>query len=251
MELGGDFGGGAAFAGVLKDLALAVGERIFVGAPGFRGEGGIDGAETGVDAANGFGKLGGGAVFEQVAACAGIQCAAQVAWAREGGEDDDAGLRLCKLEVGGHFKAGALGHFDIGNENVGHALLGELESFASVGGLGDYGDVGFEIEEGGECSAEHGLVFGEENTNGCGRLGRGAHETAASWKGRSMTRRVPLSGPVPRSSEKWPPRDSTRSRMPRRPLPSRAMACWPSSSTTRRRWPASVTKRRRQVVARA
>jgi hypothetical protein len=63
--------GGATVAGALKDLAFAIGERVFVCAPGFGGESGIDGAKTGVDAADGFSNLGGGALFEEVAAGSG------------------------------------------------------------------------------------------------------------------------------------------------------------------------------------
>jgi hypothetical protein len=38
--------------------------------------------------------------------------------------------------------------------------------FASVGGLGDYGDVRFKVEQRGERAAQHGLVFGEKNADG-------------------------------------------------------------------------------------
>ena len=44
-----------------------------------------------MDAADGFGELGGGALFEEVAAGAGVEGAAEIAGAGEGGEDDDAG----------------------------------------------------------------------------------------------------------------------------------------------------------------
>ena len=70
-EFGGDLCGGATVAGALKDLAFAIGEKVFVCAPGFGGKSGIDGAKTGVDAADGFSNLGGGALFEQVAAGSG------------------------------------------------------------------------------------------------------------------------------------------------------------------------------------
>ena len=186
-KLGGDFRGGAAVAGALQDLAFAIGERIVVGGPGFGGERGIDGAKAGVDAANGFGEFGGGALFEQVAAGAGVECAAQIAGAGEGGEDDDAGAGLGELEVGGEFEAGLLGHFDVGDDDVGREIAGELEGLAAVGGLGDDGDVGLEIEEGGERSAEHGLIFGEEDADRRG----GGHEAAGSRSGSSMRRRVP------------------------------------------------------------
>ena len=93
MEFGGDFGAAAAVAGALQDLAFAFGERVELGVPGFGGEGGVDDAETAVDAADGVGEFGGGAVFEEIAACAGVECAAEIAGAGEGGEDDGAGCR--------------------------------------------------------------------------------------------------------------------------------------------------------------
>jgi hypothetical protein len=54
-EFGGDLGGAATIASELEDSAFAVGEWIGIGSPGFGGKCGIHGAETGVDAANGFG----------------------------------------------------------------------------------------------------------------------------------------------------------------------------------------------------
>ncbi len=72
----GDFGGAAAVAGALQNLALAVGERVFVGAPGFGGEGGVDDAEAAVDAADRFGEFRCRTVFEEVAAGTGVEGAA-------------------------------------------------------------------------------------------------------------------------------------------------------------------------------
>ena len=43
-----------------------------------------------MDAADGVGELRGGAVFEEIAAGAGVECAAEIAGAGEGGEDDGA-----------------------------------------------------------------------------------------------------------------------------------------------------------------
>jgi hypothetical protein len=119
-----------------------------------------------------------------------------------------------------------------------------LRASRPLAGLGDDGDVGLEVEERGEGSSEHGLVFGEEDADRRrGLLAAGRHEGG----GRS----VPANGVAERQlddqlgsrdrrlarvrARDWPPSDSMRSRMPRRPLPSRAMACSPLSSTTRRR----------------
>ena len=118
-----------------------------------------------MDAADGFGEFAGGALFEEVAACAGVECAAEVAGASEGGEDDDAGFAGGVFERGGELEAGHFGHLDIGDDNVGLELAGEAVGFASVGGLGDDGDVGFELEKRGERAAEHGLVFGDDDAD--------------------------------------------------------------------------------------
>jgi hypothetical protein len=110
--------------GALKDLAFAIGERVFVCAPGFGGESVINGAKTRVDAADGFSNLGGGRLFEEVAAGSGVKCAAKVAGTREGGDDDDAGIRVGEFQVGGKFKASLLGHLDIGDEDIGGVKAG-------------------------------------------------------------------------------------------------------------------------------
>ncbi len=94
MEFGGDFGAATAVAGALQDLALAVGEGVEFGVPGFGGEGGVDDAQAAVDAADGFGEFCGGAVFEEIAAGAGVEGAAKVAGAGEGGEDDGADVGM-------------------------------------------------------------------------------------------------------------------------------------------------------------
>jgi hypothetical protein len=71
-EFGGDLCGGAAVASALEDTALAVGEGVRVGGPGFGGERGVDGAEAGVDAADGVGELAGGSLLEEIAAGASV-----------------------------------------------------------------------------------------------------------------------------------------------------------------------------------
>ena len=109
MEFGGDLGAAAAVAGALQDLALAVGEGVELGVPGFGGEGGVDDAQAAVDAANGVGELCCRAVFEEIAAGACVECAAEIAGAREGGEDDGADGGVAGAEAGGEFEAGHAG----------------------------------------------------------------------------------------------------------------------------------------------
>jgi hypothetical protein len=166
VEFGGDFGAAAAVTSALQDLALAVGEGVEFGVPGFGGEGGIDDTHAAVDAADCVGEFFCGAVFEEIAACACVECAAKIARASEGGEDDGAGGWVVGEEVCGEFEAGHVGHLDVGDEDVGFEAADGLAGLAAVGGGGDDGDVGLEFEEGGECAEDHGLVFSEDDADG-------------------------------------------------------------------------------------
>jgi len=160
VEFGGDFGAAAAVSGALKDLAFAIGEGVELGVPGFGCEGGIDDAHAAVNATDGVGELFGGAVFEEVAACAGVEGAAEVAGTGEGGKDDGADVGVVSAEVCGELEAGHLGHFDVGDEDIWFEAGYSFDGVAAVGGGGDNGDVGFELEEGGEGAEDHGLIFG-------------------------------------------------------------------------------------------
>jgi hypothetical protein len=159
----GDFLRGFAFAGFAEDLALAVSEGVGTAVPGFSGEVGIDDAESTMDAADGVGKLGGGTVFEEIAFGSGVECAAQIAGAREGGEDDDPGVWVAVADFGGEGEAGHSGHFDIGNEDVGPELRDGVEGLVSVGGAGADGDVGLGFKQSGERSKNHGLIFCDDD----------------------------------------------------------------------------------------
>lgn len=121
-----------------------------------------------MDASDGVGQLGGGTVFEEITLGSGVEGAAQIARAREGGEDDDAGLRIAVADFGGESEAGHLGHLDVGNENVGFVLLDGGESLVAVGGAGADGDVGLGFKQRGERSQDHGLIFGYDYLDFCG-----------------------------------------------------------------------------------
>src|SRR5581483_8045890 len=83
--------------------------------------------------------------------------------------------------------------------------------------LGDDLEVGFETEQGGQRTADHGLVLGQQDAD---------HATGTATRSRN-----PPSGRGPASTE--PPNRSTRSRRPRRPLPSSEWAVEPSPSPSR------------------
>ena len=67
---------------------------------------------------------------------------------------------------GGEFEAGHVGHLYVGDEDVGREVVDGVERVASVGGAGDDGDVGLDVEESGEGAEDHGLVFGEHYADG-------------------------------------------------------------------------------------
>jgi len=79
VEFGGYVSAAAAFACALKDLALAVGEWVGFGVPGFGGEGGVDYAKAAMDTADGFGEFFRGTVFEEVASGACVHGPAEIA----------------------------------------------------------------------------------------------------------------------------------------------------------------------------
>lgn len=162
MEFLGDVLAGFAFAGVLKDLAFAIGERIGAAVPGLGGEVWVDDPHAAMNAAHGVGKFGGGAVLEEVAFCSGVQRSAEVTGAGEGGEDDDSGVGEAVADFGGEGEAGHSGHFDVGDEDVGLLLRDGLERLVAVGGASADGDVGFGFKEGGERAQHHSLIFGDD-----------------------------------------------------------------------------------------
>jgi len=232
VKFGGYVGSGAAIAGALEDLAFAVGERIRLGVPGLGCESGIDNTKTAMDTAHGFGELFCGTVFEEIAASASVHGSAEIAGAGEGGKNDGADVGVVGVEDGGEFEAGHLGHLDVGHEDVGGEAADGVECFAAVGAGGDDDDVGFEVEESGESAEDHGLVFGEGDADGgawAHWATQGAFSCAVAGCGSSMSKVTPGSVVM----ESRPPRDWTRSRMPRRPLPSWSFGGAPSSAMRR------------------
>jgi hypothetical protein len=166
VQLGGNLGAASAIASALQDLPLAFGERIKVGVPCFGGESGINHSQTAVDAADSVGQLRCGAVFQEIPACACVERAAQVAGARESGKDDCSYCGMIGSEVRRQLEPGHEGHFDVRNENVGGETNYCVEGIATVGSAGHDGDVGFEFKQCGKRAEDHGLVFGEDDTNG-------------------------------------------------------------------------------------
>src|SRR6266576_3904183 len=217
VKLGGDLGAAAAVAGTLQNLTFAFRERIEFGVPGFGRERGIDHTKTAMNPAYGVGQLGCGTILQEIAACACIECAAKIAGSSESRENDRAHGGMAGAQVRCQLESSHHGHLDIGDENVRRQAGNGVERIATVGGAGHDGDVWLEFEQRGEGAQHHGLVLGQDDANGC------AHTTtqcAFNWRdavcGSSMRRVTPGSVVI----ERRPPSDCTRSRMPRRPLPS-------------------------------
>jgi len=112
-----------------------------------------------MDAADGFGQLGGGAVLEEIAFGSGVESAAEITGAREGGEDDDAGLRVAVADFGCEGEPGHAGHFNVGDEDVGVEFRDGVEGLVPVSGAGADGDIWLSLKQCGERTEHHGLIF--------------------------------------------------------------------------------------------
>ena len=144
-----------------------------------------------MDAAHGFSEFTGRAVLEEIPACAGIESSPQVAGTGKCSQDDDMTAGAAVLQVVSEFKTGAIGHLDVGDDDVRFVQASELERLAAIGGLGDDRNVGLEIEECSERASEHSLIFREEHADGRSGTLSGSHEAEVSRCGSSMVRRVP------------------------------------------------------------
>jgi hypothetical protein len=104
-------------------------------------------------------------VLEHVAGHAGVECAAQVAAAREGRDDDDAGRRAAPCQLGGHVEPAAARHLDVGQQHVRLRVHHGRERLVTIGrGRHDL-DVRFEGEQGRERPEHHPLILRQHRAN--------------------------------------------------------------------------------------
>ncbi len=106
-----------AVRGEPQHLPLAIGERIRF-RPRLRRELGVDSTTAGVHAADRVGQPVRRCVLQQVSAGPRLERASQVAGAREGRQDDDAGSAAAMAQLRGQFQAGDARHLDVGHDNV-------------------------------------------------------------------------------------------------------------------------------------
>jgi hypothetical protein len=78
----------------------------------------IDRAAAAMHGAQGFGKILGRRIFEQITGDAGIQCATQKTGARKRGDDDRLDRQFVALDALNQFKPGDAGHFDVGHQHI-------------------------------------------------------------------------------------------------------------------------------------
>lgn len=116
-----------------------------------------------MDPADGFGQLGGGAILEEIAFGSGVEGAAEIAWARECGKDDYAGLGVAVTNLSGQGKPSHTGHFNVSDENVGVEFRDGIEGLVSVGGAGADSDVGLGLKQRSERPEHHGLIFRDDD----------------------------------------------------------------------------------------
>ena len=136
-----------------------------------------------------------------------------------------------------------MGHFNVGDEYVGLVCEHGFQRFFAVARLRDHRDVAFNVEQRGQRAQHHSLIFGENHADGlagffCAVSGavldvfsewtqfwQPSSLDATCFRGNVIVSVVPAS--VLRCSV--PPSISTRSRMPRKPLPSPFEEPQPSS----------------------
>lgn len=123
--------------------------------------------------AQGFGQLLGRRVLEQVAQHTGVQGATQEARPGESGDDDHLARQRVLTDALRQLQSGQARHLDVGDHNIGPLALHALPGLLAVGRGADHVDVRLELEQGRQCAAHHGLVFGEEDADhgGVGRFG--------------------------------------------------------------------------------
>src|SRR5581483_2356000 len=162
----------------------------------------------------------------------------EVAGTGERRDDDDARARSAAAHLGRDLQAGEQRHLDVGEQHVGLQLRDETERGDAVLRVPDDLDVRLEGEQRTERACDEALVFRDDDAD---------QRALSGASGSVTTSRVPPS--FRRSSE--PPCDSTRSRIPLKPLPSLDDAPTPSSSISKRHASPTAARRSRTAWARA
>ena len=72
---------------------------------------------------------------------------------------------IAPLQLGSNFQPGKRGHLNVGDEDIGSRLLNRAQGFVAVARPGDDLDVVFHLEQRSQRTQNHGLVFGNDDSN--------------------------------------------------------------------------------------
>src|SRR5260370_19195102 len=203
-EAPGDVGNRRAVTGGVEDVALAGGEGFGAGTQRRCGEGWVDDPFALQDRADRDGGLVGGPILCEERRGARLHRPPEVAGPAECREDHGLARGQMAAELPGRPEAVHPGHLDVEQGDVGPYLEGLLEDIAARGHLRHDLEAGLEVEQGGERTARHALVLGQEDADHAG--------------GSLATRRKPPSSAGPAS--RVPPARARRSERPGSPLPA-------------------------------
>src|SRR5581483_1889040 len=222
----------------------------------------MDHAQSLVHPSNSIGQFFSPHILEKIARRARFERPAQISSTCKRGHNHDASPGAAPFQFGGDIKTAHVRHFDIRNKYIG--LVGQhgLECLSAVARLRDHRDVAFDFQQCCQRAQYHALVFSQHDANAFapvfGALPRAFFGewiqflplpffTGISFKGSVISSLVPdLS-----LRSNVPPIISTRSRIPRRPLPSTFTQPCPSSEISSRHDPFCCSRRKRQLEARA
>src|SRR5580700_1805643 len=175
-------------------------------------------------------------VLQQISRRSRFQGASQVAGARKRGKDDGPCGGALALQFRRYIQSAHFRHFYVGYQNV--RLLGghRIKSLLAIVRLANHHDIVFDTKQRGQRSQHHSLIFRQYYPD---RIHASPLRFAA-LSGSRMVNRVPAL--VSRS--RVPPSASTRSRIPRTPLPSVCLPPRPSSWISSLQWPSTCSNLR-------
>jgi hypothetical protein len=104
-----------------------------------------------------------GIVFEDVAACTGIDDLLNEVVGFVHGEDEDFGVGGGLVDAASGFNTVEEGHADVEDGDVGLELGGFVDSLASVSGFGADLPAGARLEEGAQTGTDHSVVISDED----------------------------------------------------------------------------------------
>src|SRR5699024_3944538 len=188
---------------LVEYLPFAVGQRVGPAGERFGGQRGVHHAASGVHRPDRLGEFFGGGVLDDETAGTGLQRAAQVPGATEGGHDQRPYLGQLPRQRAGGFDPVPTRHLDVQQAHLGAVLTRRGYHLLAAADLCHHVQVPLELQQGRHRTAYESLVIGQQHPD---RVLYHCTSTCVPPPGGEVTVNVP-------------PEASTRSRAPRMPCP--------------------------------